>query len=233
MNSKWIMTMAFLGSLSIAFLARGEDSIVSPGNGIVDIPYGYSDGGPVATDAGSRLYGSGVFARGMGEYNLMTAQALRECEEARMRAIQNHKLAVETWFFLKRQNREFRAKELAPLTPEQLSRAIEAQRPDRLKVWQYNPNNGALEWPVALKGRTFESDREVLDRAFATRTSRDSGPESLFYAQVRQVTQRMLAKLTERIEHFSPNEFMAAKKFLVGLRYEAHSPANMQGLASR
>ncbi|HUE74461.1 MAG TPA: hypothetical protein VMP01_26495 [Pirellulaceae bacterium] len=233
MNTKWIMTTAFLAAMAAVAMVRGQEVIPSPGNDIIEVPYGVYDRGSVATDAGSRLYGMGVYARGAGEYNLYTARAMREYQEARARAIQNHKLAVETWFDLKRQNRQFRAKELDPLTPDQLSRAIERQRPARLTAWQYNPVTGSLRWPVALKGKPFESEREALDYAFSSRTSQDSGPDSVFSTQVRQTTEKMLAKLRDRIELFSPSEFMAAKKFLVGLRYEAQSPANAMALASR
>ena len=233
MKTNWIFAaiLAILGSAP----AWGDDvtPVPSPGSSLVDVPIGIDDGGPVATDAGSGLYGMGTFAHGVGSYNYNTARAVRELEEARARAIQNHKLAVETWFDLKRQNKQFRADELAPLTPAQLSRVIEAQRPDRLRIAQYNPISGKVSWPAALLGNAFATEREALEHGFATRTSRDGGPDSMFQVQVRQTTEQMLAKLRDRIDQFSPNEFMAAKKFLVGLRYEAQSPAHAEGLAIR
>jgi hypothetical protein len=231
MKTNWIFA-AIVATLASS-PAWGEDLIPepSPGDGLVDVPVGISDVGPIATDAGSGLYGMGKFARGVGEYNYNTARAIREIEEARARAIQNHKLAVETWFDLKRQNKQFRAAELAPLSAEQLSRVIEAQRPDRLTVAQYNPVTGKLFWPAALLGDAFASEREALEHGFQSRTSRDGGPDSAFHSQVRQTTGQMLAKLRDRIDRFSPNEFMAAKKFLVGLRYEAQTPASATALA--
>ncbi len=235
MCAKWMMTMGLLAALSVPLTVRSQDTIPLPddGDGFVGDVGGYTDGGPVATEVGSGLYGMGKFASGVGDYNLSTARAVRELQEARTRAIQNHKLAVETWYDLKRQNRTFRADKLDPLTPEQLSRAIESQRPDRLTLAQYNPVTGELTWPAALRGDAFDSERESLEYAFSTRTSRDSGPESVFHVQVRRTTGSMLAKLRNRIEMFSPNEFMAAKKFLVGLRYEALSPANDAALAMK
>lgn len=232
MNAKWIMTTGLMSAITAVPIARGEDVITTPDAGVFEVG-AITDGGPVATEVGSNLYGLGELARGVGDYNLNTARARHEYERARARAIQNHKLAVETRFDLKRQNRQFRAKELDPLTADQLSRVIEWQRPHRLAQHEYNPATGSLTWPVALQGKTFESEREALEYAFATRTSRDHGPESAFCSQVRQTTEGMLAKLRDRIELFSPSEFMAAKKFLVGLRYEAQSPANAMALATR
>ncbi|HZL90538.1 MAG TPA: hypothetical protein VFB96_19380 [Pirellulaceae bacterium] len=231
MKTNWITTAAL--AVFASYPAWGDDvtPIPSPGNGTIDVPFGMTDGGPVATDAGSGLYGMGKFARGVGEYNLNTARAIREIEEARARNIQNHKLAVETWYDLKRQNKEFRADELAPLTTEQLTRIIEARRPERLTIAQYSPVTGKLSWPAALLGSAFASDREALEHGFATRTSRDGGPDSTFHMMVRDTTDRMLEKLRDRIDQVSPNEFMAGKKFLVGLKYEAGSPANATALA--
>jgi hypothetical protein len=235
MNGKWIITTAFLAAISIPLTGRGQDVPLPPDD--TDGPFpgdvgGYGDG-MVSTEIGSGLYGFGKFASGMGEYNLNTARAMSELQLARKRAIENHKLAVETWYDLKRQNRQFRAKELDPLTPEQLSRVIESQRPDRLAVYEYNPATGSLTWPVALQGASFESERESLEYAFSTRTSRDSGAGSAFHTQVRRTTETMLAKLKDRIDLFSPNEFIAAKKFLTGLRYESLSPSNAAELAMR
>ena len=235
MNAKWMTLMGLLAALSVPLAVRAEDPIPVPdteGPFLGDVG-GYSDGGPVATEFGSNIYGLGAFAHGMGEYNLSTARALHELQRARARAIQNHKLAVETRFDLQRQNRQARADELDPLTEDQLSRAIEAQRPDRLTIAQYNPVTGSLDWPVALHGKSFESEREALEYAFSSRTSRDSGPGSAFYSQVRRTTQQMLAKLRDKVDLYSPNEFGAARRFLEGLRYEALSPADVSGLAMR
>jgi hypothetical protein len=233
MKSNWIFTAML--TIVACTPAWGIEDIPEPipEDGLVDVPLGMSDSGPVATDAGSGLYGMGKLAHGVGDYNLNTARAIREIEEARARNIQNHKLAVETWFDLKRQNKQFRADELRPLTPEQVSRIIEMQRPDRLTIAQYNPITGKLSWPAALLGAAFASEREALEHGFGTRTSRDSGPQSKFHLMVRQTTESMLAKLRDRIDLFSPNEFITAKKFLVGLRYEAQTPADATSLVMK
>ncbi len=187
----------------------------------------------IATDSGSGLTGLGSAAQGIGAYNYYTAGAIRELEDARALAIDNHRQAVQNWYALKRLNRQERAHKLDPLTPEQLAAVIEWQRPDRLASFQYNPATGQLYWPVALQGEVYESEREALQYAFETRTSRDSGSDSVFYSQVRRTTEGMLAKLKDRIDHFSPNEFAAARRFLIGIRYEALAPADATQLAMR
>ena len=236
MNTKWIISMGLCAVLSFPLSARGEQPDLIPpeteGPFLGDVG-GFSDGGSVATEIGSGLYGFGAFAHGMADYHLKTAKAVHELERARARAIQNHKLFVETRFHLQQQNRQARAKELDPLTPDQLSRVIEAQRPDRLTIVYFNPATGELRWPAALQGASFESERESLEYAFASRTSRDSGAGSVFYSQVRRTIDQMLAKLRDQIDMLSPTEFGAARRFLVGLKYEALGPADVSGLAMR
>lgn len=230
MNAKQILSILLLASLG-GSTVRAEDVVPSPDDVPLDVPFGFSDGGMVSTEVGSGLYGMGAFARSVGDYNYNTARAARELEEARTRAIMNHKLAVETWFDLKRQNKQFRASKLEPLSASQLSVTLESQRPVRLTDSQYSAVTGKLSWPVALLGGAFESQRVTLDRAFGSRTSRDGGSESAFYARVHRATEVMLTTLRDRIELFSPNEYMAAKKFLLALRYEALSPSNPTALA--
>jgi hypothetical protein len=231
MNTNWIMTTGLLAAMTAVPMVRGQD-VITPDDEVIEAGV-ITDGGQVATEVGSKAYGMGAFAHGVGEYNLNTARAVHEYQRARARAIQNHKLAVEVWFDLKRQNREFRARELDPLTPSQLSRVIEAQHPERLATWEYNPMTGNLEWPYALQEDVFETEREALEYAFSSRTSRDSGRDSAFASQIHETTDDMLVKLRDRIELLSPNEFGAAKKFLVGLRYEAQLPINARPLAMR
>ena len=93
----------------------------------------------IATDSGSGLTGLGSAAQGIGAYNYYTAGAIRELEDARALAIDNHRQAVQNWYALKRLNRQERAHKLDPLTAEQLAAVIEWQRPDRLASFQYNP----------------------------------------------------------------------------------------------
>lgn len=213
MNAKWTISAMLLALMSSPAIAQY--------------------GGPVATDAGSGLTGLGTYAQGVGAYNYYTAGALSELEKARALAIENHRQAVENWYDLKLQNKIYRADELAPLNEQQLAAVIEMQRPDRLSTAQYNPITGKLSWPGPLTSSAFETERDALENAFGTRTTRDGGPDSVFSMQVRRTTESMLAKLKDRIDLFSPNEYMSAKKFLVGLRYEAHSPADAASLAMK
>ncbi len=198
-----------------------------PGGG-----YGSGSGG-YGTYEGSVLHGWGAFARGVGEYNYYSALAAREAEEAREQAIQNHTLAVENWVSLRKARQERRKArwDKEKLTPEQVARIVESNRPDRLTAAQYEPATGKLVWPAALMGDEFAKERAVLEAAFADRTAKDAGADSLFYDQVRKLTGQMIGKLSDKSQQLAPMQVISAKKFLVGLKYESLSPVDAKTLA--
>lgn len=195
--------------------------------------YGLGYGGYGGTYEGSVLHGLGAYARGMGEYNYYSALAARERVEAREQLIKNHKLAVENWVSLRKAYQERRKAhwEKEKLTPEQVARIVESNRPARLTPAQYEPATGRLNWPAALLSDEFAKEREAMDAAFAKRTVKDAGADSVFYDQVRQLTGRMISKLSDQSSELAPMQVIAAKKFLVGLKYESLSPIDVKALA--
>jgi hypothetical protein len=199
---------------------------------------GYSgNGGYGGTYEGSVLHGLGDFARGVGEYNYYTGLAARELEEARTVAIKNHKIGVENWYSLRKAHWERRAAEWEKekLTPAEIAHVVKVSRPDRLTPAQFEPATGKINWPGPLMGEEFAAERAALEEAFAKRTARDAGPDSAFYDQVRRHTERMLGKLRQKNEQqgeLTPMQFIAGKKFLVGLKYESHTPTDVKALVT-
>ena len=190
-------------------------------------------GGFGGTYEGSVLHGLGAYARGAGEYNYYSALAAREFEDARQQLIQNRKLAAENWVSLRKAHQDRRKAhwEKEKLTPEQVARIVESNRPDRLTPAQYEPATGKLTWPAPLLAEEFAKEREALESAFAKRTAKDAGADSLFYEIVRQLTARMTARLSDKSSQLAPMQVIAAKKFLVGLKYESLSPFDIKALA--
>ena len=228
MKTTFFITMALL--LAGAGAAWGQTNEPRSYSNYGDNGYlgGYYSAGTIE---GSSSYGMGAFARGVGEYNLYTAMAVRELEHARTLAIQNHQLAVDNWLARRAAHRERVRAEM--LSPQLIARVVEVSKPDRLAATQYWPESGKLIWPAALMGEELAKERAAIEKAFAARTTRDMGPGSAFYAGVRQGTEQMLAGLREKLPEMSSMEFIAAKKFLMGLRYEAVSPATSSALAMR
>ena len=242
MNAKWIITAGLIATLHGT--AFGQSSAAQTtgfweGSGYTppwEIPggYGYGYGSYSGTYEGSVLNGLGAFARGAGEYNYYTAMAARELEEARTLAIKNHKVAVENWHSLRRAHLERRQAEwdAEKLTPEQIAHVVKVSRPDRLTPAQYEPATGKLTWPASLMGAEFAAERAQVEEAFAKRTAKDAGPDSAFYDEVRGLTEKMLGKLRQKTSEMSSLQFIAGKKFLMGLKYESHTPSDLKALVA-
>ncbi len=183
----------------------------------------------------SVLHGLGSYARGVGEYRYYSALAAREREEARTLYIKNHQSAVDNWLTLREEYQERRRaeREKEKLTPEQVARIVESNRPDRLTPAQYDPATGKLSWPAALSGPSFAKEREAIEAALAKRTARDAGRDSEFYEQMTQLTKQMLSKVQAEETSLTAMQRVTSKNFLAGLRYESLSPADAKGLAVR
>ena len=238
MGAKWIISAVLVLGLHGSALGQSYVGQDMPGMGdSYHYPYlpsygGY--GGNGGTYEGSVLHGLGAYARGVGEYNYYSALAVRELEEARTVAIKNHKFAVENWHSLRKAHLERRQAQWKEekLTPAEVTHVVKVSRPDRLTPAQFEPATGKISWPALLAGEEFAAQRAALEEAFAKRTAKDAGPDSAFYDQVRGLTEQMLVKLREKDPQSNPMQFIASKKFLVGLKYESHTPTDVKVLAA-
>jgi len=187
----------------------------------------------VASDLGSTMEGAGSMISGAGQYNLNTAIGARYLEDARGKYVQNYRDAIDARYAIKRANDMYRAEKFAKerVSPELLSRIIQAKLPDRLTALEYNPRTGSLKWPEILRGPEFSADRQAIEQAFAQRRGEDVGVTSIFYRQVSQRAQNMHEKMVSQIEKIPPEDSIAARKFLKGIEFEARHLPEAAGLA--
>ncbi len=160
--------------------------------------------------------------RARGAYNLMTAEALEQMTEAARKDMLNREEWTHTYFRLREANRTYRDKEGSPRpTPEDIVRYAQMGKPERLSPGEIDPVTGSIAWPEALRGFEFADDRARVERLFADWI--DYGRLRLGHRQqIRVTTDGMLAKLQERIEAIPPTDYMAARRFLESLAYEAY-----------
>jgi len=179
-----------------------------------------------------RGYASVVSAQ--GEANYLNSQAAVSLQEARNRAIQNDELATTTYFRTRHINQEGRnAERPARLSTERYASLAKAAAPDRLGAQLYDTTFARLSWPAALSGDEFAADRDAMDRAFGSRSLRDSGTDSAFYGEVRQLSNSMQNTLKSKTGQLDAAQYVAAKKFLMSLTYEATQPMVVRTVALR
>ena len=240
MNAKFIYAsalvamLAMTGAASAQTYAQNYDQSALPLSGTgAPSTFGSGANSYATTEAGSTLEGAGAALSGAGQYNLNTAVGARHLEEARGKYIRNYRDAIDARYAIKRAHDSYMAEKYADekVTPELLTRIIEAKRPDRLSTAEYNRRSGDLEWPAALMGPEFAADRRAIDNAFGQRRGEDVGMTSIFYREVSLRTQRMHGTMLAEIDRMSTTDSIAARKFLRSLEFEARHLPEATGLA--
>ncbi len=172
-------------------------------------------------------------ARGLSEiiraraaYNLTVPEVLRGLSQAAREQVRTREEWTHTYFQLREANRAYRAEEQLPRpTAEDIVRYAQMGRPERLSPGEIDPVEGTLAWPDALQDPAFAEGREQLERLFSDWIH--YGTLSLEdRRQIRGATDVMLQQLRQHIEELPPPDYMAARRFLESLAYEAYLAAS-------
>ena len=180
------------------------------------------------------LRGTASVINSLGLYNYNTSVALINLQEARRRYVENKARKAQTYFAMRRANSEVRKQERGnPPTKENLSRYAKSRAPKRLNSHQYQAATGQLLWPALLENEYFAEERSQIDSLMKKRTqvgleSSNGEPFQLKYLAV-----TMRQKLKTLIGDISPSEYMAAKKILTSLEYEAQFTPDIIGIAAK
>ena len=242
-TTRWLTT-----SLVVALLLLGSTSAMAQTYGYVAPPvsngYGYGYGSPYRGWGGfgyhSSTYEEGVLrgaaelTRAAGEANFYNSMAAERYESARQAAIQNRKLATDTYFAMRKVNQEARAAERPTrLSVDQYATIAQRMAPSPLAAQQYEPTTGKLGWPEVLMTKEFEADRNAIDAAFRSRDASDGGRGSQFAAHIATHAERMRQTLRGNIDTLRPMDYMAGKKFIDSVAHEANQLFDLRVVATR
>ena len=188
--------------------------------------WGWNSVHHASTAAESYARGHAAAVHAHGYYNLMTAQARVVHAEAASREIDNREQRIDSYFAMREKNRQERAAERGPRpTTEQLERIAAAARPDRLSPSEVNTVTGAITWPRLLQEEEFGALRAALENVFAQRAV--NGPLHADTAgAAKQATDGMMAHLKTRVREVDQQDYIAARRFIESLAYEAQRPAS-------
>lgn len=203
----------------------GRRWYVAPGAGYRS-GYGYGYGGGYASTA-AQGYAQGMASmiQASGEATEAISRASINNEEARSAYIDNQKKWTETYYEKKRIS-EANRDAVAARDREARDKYLKDRpsgMPPRLNASQLDPATGHISWPSALRDESFADQRKkieelILLRNFTSSTSDVAG-------QLHSASRDMQADLKARINDLSPNEYIAARKFLDSLAYEGQYPA--------
>lgn len=210
--------------------AQSYGSQPTPGYG-----FGHAFGGynHASTLEEGVLRGAADLTRARGEANYWHSLAAINGQEAQARYLQNRQAATETYFNMRQINRDARNAERGlRLSPNHYAAIARKMAPDRLANHQYDRTLGRLNWPAVLTSKYFAAEREVLDGLFAARSPGDSGVGSLFSSNVKELTKSLDNKLKEHVDFLPQMEYIAAKKFIASVGYEAQQPLVVEAVAA-
>lgn len=207
----------------------------------IDPNFGYGFGGNgdgygyhSSTAAEGFLRGRAAVIRSAGEFNYTTSLALINIEEARSRYIDNRAKWTETYFAMRKTNQAYREAERGYRpTQEVLNRISQEASPDRLKPSQIDPSLRTIFWPALLSRTDFDSLRTELDGLFAVQRPNNSGLGTENYREIVALTAEMHTLLDTMINQLHPDEYLAARRFIESLAYEARFPAGQQAVVTR
>jgi Txe/YoeB family toxin of Txe-Axe toxin-antitoxin module len=177
-----------------------------------------------STAAEGQMRGMADLVRSQGQANLDHSAAAVNYSVARRNEMNNRLAWTHTYFQMREANRAYRAAERGPRpTMESLTRFAQAGRPRRLSSSELDPVSGEITWPMLLEYDAYATDRAELEGAFTRRAYRRAITAE-DYAAVKETTAQMLNRLKEQVRQVSQSPYIAAKKFIESLAYEADVP---------
>jgi hypothetical protein len=160
--------------------------------------------------------------RAQGYENLQNSEAAKNWEDAKTQEIQNRLRWTETYFEMRKVNREAKAAEQGPpVTQEQAIRMAKMAAPPRLGSTQLDPVTGHVEYPPVLMDDIYTEYRKRLDKFFADRAA--SGG-SVQYGEMREfqsTVSQFIDVLKQNVKNYPAGDYGRARTFLDSLAHEA------------
>lgn len=170
--------------------------------------------------------------RADGQYNRDTSIANINNQEAYSRYLDNQVKKVDTYFAKRQRNNSYRAQMRRPRAmPETYRRIARAAAPKRLCPQHVDHAMGMIYWPEVLTWECFTPYREAVDVVFAQRGPTD-GLGSQPARDIERYSDMMVCRLKNLVRELSPSEYVAARRFLDSLAYEARFAPGIEGIAA-
>lgn len=206
---------------AIAFAGWGPAVFAQWGMG-----WGMGMGGFASTAQEGAAMGISQIVRSEGYTNLKNSEAAKNWEEAKTLEIQNRMRWTETYFEMRKANREARAAEDGPpVTQEQAIRLAKMSAPARLGSTQLDPVTGHIEYPLVLRDDIFAPYRAELDKLFAHRAATGGSLQYEEYQEIQRTVSQFIDVLKENVKKYAAGDYGRARTFLDSLAHESRFPS--------
>lgn len=187
---------------------------------------GFNRGGYASTAGQAAAYGMSEMMRAQGYQNLENSEAAKNWEEAKTLEMQNKLRWTETYFEMRKVNRDARAAAAGPrVTQEQAIRMAKMAAPPRLGSTQLDPVTGHIEYPLILTQDVYDPYRQKLDTLFAKRATTGGSIQYSEYQDIQKTVGDFIEALKSRVKDYAAGDYGRARSFLDSLAHEATMPA--------
>jgi hypothetical protein len=187
---------------------------------------GYNRGGYASTAGQAAAYGMSEMMRAQGYQNMQNSEAAKNWQEAKTLEMQNRMRWTETYFEMRKTNREAQAAEAGPpVTHEQMIRMAKMGMPPRLGSTQLDPVTGHIEYPMVLTSPQFAPYREQLDKLFAERASSGGSMQYEQYQEIQKTVSKFIEVLKENVSNYAAGDYGRARTFLDSIANESRLPS--------
>ena len=187
---------------------------------------GFNRGGYASTAGQAADYGMSEVLRAQGARNLDNSEAAKNWEDAKTLEIQNRLRWTETYFEMRKVNREARAAEAGPaITQEQAIRMAKMKAPSRLGSTQLDPVTGHISYPMILTAETYTDYRNRLDKLFSERAAAGGSIRYEQFQDIQTTVSQFIDALKKRVTEYAAADYGPARTFLESLAHEARMPS--------
>jgi hypothetical protein len=170
--------------------------------------------------------GMASVVRSQGYANLKNSEAAKNWEEAKTMEMQNRLRWTETYFEMRKNNRENRAAEAGPpITQDQAIRLAKMGAPARLTSTQLDPVTGHIEYPLILTSDIYSQYRQQLDTLFSQRAASGGSITYDDFQAIQTAVSQFIDALQAHVDDYAAGDFGRARNFLDSLAHEARMPA--------
>ena len=218
--------------------ARGRNAVVVPVTVLAGLVaawpvvaqwgggFGFNRGGYASTAGQAADYGMSEMMRAQGYQNLKNSEAAKNWEEAKTQEIQNRLRWTETYFEMRKVNREAKAAEQGPpVTQEQAIRMAKMAAPPRLGSTQLDPVTGHVEYPPVLMDDIYADYRKRLDTFFADRAAAGGSVQFSEMREFQSNVSKFIDVLKQNVKSYPAGDYGRARTFLDSLAHEARMPS--------
>lgn len=211
---------------ALTLLVAGVPDTASAQWGGWGMGMGGMGGGYASTAGQAAAYGLSDVIRSEGYANVQNSEAAKNWEDAKTKEIDNRQKWTNTYFDMRRTNKESRQAESGPaVTHDQAIRFAKAAAPPRLTSAQLDPVTGHIEYPLLLTAKDYVSYRTDLDKMFADRASSGGSLQFEEFEKIRGTVSKFIDALKTDVSRYPAGDYGHARTFLDSLGNEPRFPA--------